>query len=155
VTTQLVHETTTWGTRQFPIVLLLNDFDIKLNIGSIFRLADAFGVEHIYLTGRSATPPSRKINKTARSADKHVPFSYAENALPVIDELKEKNYKIISLELTTDSIKLSDLQLHANDKICLVLGSENKGVDDSLLNSSLNVSTATGIALYQLVQKYI
>jgi len=162
---QLTHFSSNWEKQEFPISILLHNFKIKVNIGSIFRLADAFGVEHIYLSGTSAQPPSRKITKTARSADKYVPFSYQDEPFEVLSHLKSDGYRIVSLELTTDSLPLSELTLLKDEKVCLVLGSESEGVDSELLKlsddvfyipmygekSSLNVATAAGIALYQLV----
>lgn len=163
---QLTHRTSNLEKKTFPVAILLNNFDIKVNVGSIFRLADAMGAEQVYLSGRTPVPPSRKITKTARSAEKYVAYSYAERALDVIQELKEKDYKIISLELTQNSIDLADLTLRSDDKVCLILGSESDGLDAELLavsdsivhipmhghKSSLNVATAAAIALYSINQ---
>ena len=164
--TQLSHGSADFIQKQVPISVILHDFEIRLNIGSIFRLADAFACEHIYLTGNTTTPPHRKITKTSRSAEKYVAYSYHENPLELVSRMKQQTYKVISLELTDKSICLSDVQLQATEKICLILGSENIGVNQELLDesdlilhipmhghlSSLNVSTAAGIALYQLTQ---
>jgi len=166
--TQLTHKTSNWEKQIFPISLLLHNFQRPLNIGSIFRLADAFGCEHIYLSGSSTTPPNRRITKTARSADKYVPFTYLEEPLELMSKLKSEGYKLVSLELTTNSKPLSDLSLLKDEKVCLILGSENEGASDKLLElsneivyipmhgqiSSLNVATAAGIALYALVEHF-
>ena len=162
--TQLTHETSDFEKKQVPVSLVLHNFEIKLNIGSIFRLADAFGCEHIYLTGDTPRPPDRKITKTSRSAEKFVAYSYTEDPLDIIYQLKEQDYKVISLELTDKSVSLADLQLESNEKICLILGSEKIGVSQELLDqsdltvhipmhghlSSLNVATAAGVALYAI-----
>ncbi len=164
--TQLTHCSADFIQKQIPISIILHDFEIRLNIGSVFRLADAFACEHIYLTGNTATPPHRKITKTSRSAEKYVAYSYHENPLELVSQMKQQNYKVVSLELTDKSICVADVQLHPDEKICLILGSENTGVNQELLDqsdlivhipmhghlSSLNVSTAAGIALYQLTQ---
>ena len=164
VHTQLTHESTDFIKKQFPVSLVLHNFEIKLNIGSIFRLADAFGCEHVYLTGDTPKPPDRKITKTSRSAEKFVAYSYYEDPLVIISQLKEQGYRVISLELTNKSISLADLQLEPDEKICLILGSEKIGVSQKLLDesdltahipmyghlSSLNVATAAGIALYSM-----
>ena len=164
--TQLTHESNDLKKNKISISLILHDFDIKLNIGSVFRLADAFACEHVYLTGTTSIPPHRKITKTSRSAEKYVDYSYFDSPLELISQLKKQAYKVISLELTNKSIDLSDLQLNAGEKTCLILGSENAGVNQELLDaseqvvhipmhghlSSLNVATATGIALFQLTQ---
>lgn len=165
--TQLTHQTSNWEKRTFPISILLYNFNIQVNIGSVFRLADAFGCEHIYLSGTSATPPTRKITKTARAADKYVPFSYHDEPFELVSKLKSDGYRIVSLELTTISQPLSDLSLDNDEKLCLILGSENEGVEAELLElsdevyyipmygekSSLNVATAAGIALYSILEK--
>jgi len=162
---QLTHKSSKSRIHNYPVSILLNNFDIKQNIGSVFRLADALGCEQLYLTGRTARPPSRKITKTARSADKYVAFSYCEDALNLVHDLKEQGYQIISLELTQNSIQLDDLQLNSEQKVCVILGSENEGVDDALLEasdtivhipmhghiSSMNVATAAAIALYKII----
>lgn len=167
--TQLTHESSDFAKKRFPISLILHDFEIKLNIGSIFRLADAFACEHVYLSGKTPTPPDRKITKTSRSAEKYLAYSYSKNPLDIISQLKEQGYKIVSLELTDKSLKLADLQLQSDEKVCLILGSENVGVNQALLDasditvhipmhgqvSSLNVATAAGIALYTLASPYI
>jgi len=161
---QLEHKDKHWEAKHFPVSILLHDFEIKLNIGSIFRLADAFACEHVYLSGSTSVPPHRKIKKTSRSAEKYVPFSYSQNPFDVIAQLKSQSYKIVSLELTDQSIDISGLSIRSKEKVCLVLGSENLGVSQALLNesdvtvhipmygqlSSLNVATAAGIALYTI-----
>lgn len=140
-----------------------------MNIGSIFRIADALGVENIYLTGSSLTPPNSKIHKTSRATEKYVPFQFEQNALHAIDQLKTEHYRIICLEITSNSIAIENLTLNPNDKVCLILGSENKGVSQELLdvsddvvhipmlgkNSSMNVANACAIACYDLNQKII
>ena len=165
--TQLTHTTSNWEKRTFPISIFLHNFSIPVNIGSIFRLADAFGCEHIYLSGSTATPPNRRITKTSRSADKYVPFTYLEEPFKELVKLKSNGYKIISFELTTKSKSLSEVSLSNDEKVCLIFGSENAGIIDALLDlsdevvhipmygetTSLNVATAAGIALYHLSEE--
>ena len=140
-----------------------------MNIGSLFRIADALGVEKIYLSGTSLVPPNSKIKKTSRSTEKRVPFSYEEDPLYLINRLKSAGYKIISLEITSASTDIRALSISANQKICLILGSENTGVCQKLLdvsdktvhipmlgqNSSMNVATACSIATFEIIGKYI
>ena len=146
------------------LCFLTCDVSDPLNIGSLFRIADALGVEKIFITGTSSTPPNTKIKKSSRSTEKYVAYEYSEDAISVANKLKNLGYKIISLEITTQSIALSDLKLHSKDKICLVLGAENEGVSEALLelsdatvhipmhgvNSSMNVACACAIATYEL-----
>jgi len=139
-----------------------------VNVGSLFRIADALGVEKIHLTGRSPVPPNDKLRKTSRAAEKYVPFSQAADPLPVLRELKAAGYRIISLELTSASIDIRQLAVGASDRICLVLGSENAGVSQALLNhseqtvhipmrgrhSSMNVATACAIATFEITRAF-
>lgn len=146
---------------------LANDICTPMNIGSFFRIADALGVEKIFLTGKSVTPPNRKIKKTSRSTEKYVPYEYSPNPAEVINQLKSSGYKIISLEITSQSVDLANVELNSDDKICLVLGAENYGISEEILarsdvtahipmlgaNSSMNVATACSIATYELTRK--
>lgn len=155
-------------TNRLPLCLLINDLKDPLNIGSLFRLADSFNIDKIYLTGTCPTPPNPKIRKTARHTDTFVDFSHVESALDVIHALKNKQYQIISLELTTQSIDINTLSLISDKAVCLIIGEENAGVKQSLLdlsdqtvhipmrgrNSSMNVSTATAIALYEISKQF-
>lgn len=147
---------------------LAHDLDLPMNVGSLFRIADALGVEKIHLTGRSAVPPNSKLRRTSRAAEKHVPFSHAPDPIPVLHELKASGYRIISLELTSASIDVRKLVVQASDRICLVLGSENTGVCQALLdlseqavhipmiglNSSMNVATACAIATFEISKAF-
>ena len=152
---------------KYPLCFLAHDMDVPMNVGSLFRIADALGVEKIYLTGKSITPPNNKINKTSRSTERIVDYSYENNPIQVIDQLKTEGYKVITLEMTTSSIELSRVDILPNDKICLVLGSESDGVHQDLLdmsdisvhipmlgiNSSMNVAHACSIATYEITKR--
>jgi tRNA G18 (ribose-2'-O)-methylase SpoU len=163
---QLVHRQVKRLDHKFPVCILANDVEVPMNVGSLFRIADALGVEAIYLCGKSPTPPNSKIKKTSRSTEKYVPYVYRENALDVVHELKARSYVIVSLELTSASIDIRRLSLRQDQKVCLVLGSENEGVSQALLdasdctvhipmfgnNSSMNVAVACSIALFEIIR---
>ena len=150
------------GNRQ--ISLLAHNITVPMNVGSLFRISDALGVEKIYVSGDTPTPPNNKIRKTSRSTEKYMPYETVENLVELINRIKEENHTIIALEITSDSIPLQELQLEKTQKVCLILGSENTGVSEDLLklsditthipmlgkNSSMNVATACGIAVYSL-----
>ena len=150
--------------RQRQISLLAHDITVPMNVGSLFRISDALSIEKIYLSGDTPTPPNNKIRKTSRSTEKYVAYESIENPIKLIERLKQENYTIIALEITSDSIPLQQLQLENDQKVCLILGSENTGVSQELLqladitthipmlghNSSMNVATACGIAVYGL-----
>ena len=154
--------------KAFALCYLVHDLDIPANVGSLFRIADALGVQKIYLTGRSVVPPNSKLRKTSRAAEKYVPFNHAADPIPILHELLVGGYRIISLERTRASIDIRDLAVKASDHICLVLGSENAGVSQALLdlseqavhipmvgqNSSMNVATACATATFELTRAF-
>jgi tRNA G18 (ribose-2'-O)-methylase SpoU len=137
------------------------------NVGSIFRSADAFGISEIILSGYTPTPPRPEINKTAIGAEKFVSWTYTENPIDTLEELKDRNYYIVGLEQTDSSTDLPDFEANSHENICIVLGSEVSGIDDALLpcidefvaipqfgkKHSLNVSVAAGVILYSMLEK--
>jgi tRNA G18 (ribose-2'-O)-methylase SpoU len=163
---QLDHSHHRTALEKFPLCYLANDVDVPMNVGSLFRIADALGVEKIYLTGSSCVPPNPKIRKTSRSAERFVDYSYTDDLDALVVQLKANGYKIISLEITSKSIPIEDLRVSEGERICLVLGSEDKGVCQKLLdasdetihlpmrgtNSSMNVASACSIATYQITR---
>ena len=155
------------GAGTLPLRLLAPDVDIALNVGALFRIADALGVEHLHLAGSSPRPPDAKIRKTSRSAERHVAWSYAADPLETVAALKSQGWRIVSLELSTRSVPLRDLVVASGERICLVVGAENTGVCQALLdasdatvhipmrghNSSMNVANACAIATYEIAQR--
>jgi tRNA G18 (ribose-2'-O)-methylase SpoU len=166
---QLTHRQVERLERKFPVCLLANDIEVPMNVGSLFRVADALGAEAVYLCGRSPTPPNSKLKKTSRSTEKYVPYVYRDNALDAVHELKARGYLIVSLELTSASVDIRRLSLRCDQKVCLVVGSENEGVPQVLLdasdytvhipmfgnNSSMNVAVACSIALFEIIKAYM
>ena len=162
--TQLTHDNHSPTNQKLPLCFLAHDIDDPLNIGSLFRIADALGVTKIFLTGSTVVPPNPKIKKTSRSAERHVDYELMESPLVVINRLKNSGYRIISLEITNASRDIRKLTVQPSDKICLVLGSESKGVNQTLLdqsdltihipmlgnNSSMNVANAAAIATFEI-----
>ena len=152
--------------KKYPVCFLAHDIDVPMTIGSFFRIADAFGREKIYLSGSSPVPPNSKIRKTSRSTEKYVPFSYERNPFDLVKRLKSEGYTIISLEITSSSNDIRELAISSDEKVCLILGSENTGVCQELLdasdktihipmvgqNSSLNVATACSIATFEIIR---
>jgi len=166
---QLSHPQITFKKKQLPLCVLADGLMLARNIGSLFRVADAFGVEQIYLNSIPESLSDLKIRKAARSTQKTVNYSYVESERELIKELKETGYTLISLEITTESQSLRDFcASHISNtnlnKICLIIGSENEGISQTLLehsdhtvhipmlgqNTSMNVVTACSIALYEL-----
>jgi len=165
--TQLKHVDHHSSDRKHPICYLAHDFDVPMNVGSLFRIADALGVERIYLTGTTPVPPNRKIRITARATEKAVPYVYADNPVSVIERLKADGYTIISLELTNSSVDILEMPSIDNAKTCLIVGSENRGVPQALLDlsdltihikmlglkSSMNVASACSIATFEIIRR--
>lgn len=149
---------------KYPLCYLAVDMRTPTNVGSLFRVADALGVEKVYLTGRSIVPPNSKLRKTSRATEKQVVYEYAPDAVETAKNLRERGYKIICLEITSDSIALDQLSVRKDDRVCLILGSEKDGIPRSLLdladatthipmlgtNSSMNVAVACAIATYAI-----
>jgi len=166
---QLDHGDHQLQAKTLPVCFLLNDFDSPANIGSIFRIADAFGIEKIYLTGSSLTPPNSKLRRMSRATDKSVAYTYCESAMEVITNLKADDYKIMSLEITSSSTDIRQSSFSDSEKICLIVGSESVGVSQELLdcsdetlhipmlgqNSSINVATACAIATFELIKSQL
>ena len=117
----------------YPLSLIVHDFKIARNIGSVFRIADALGVERIYLTGCSFDADNPKVKKASRTTVKSVPYESHDAVIPIIQKLKRSGYTIISLEMTSKSIAVSQLELPPASKVCLILGAEKEGVAENLL----------------------
>ena len=155
------------GAGALPLRLLAHDVGIAANVGALFRLADALGVEHVHLSGASPVPPDPKIRKTSRSAERHVAWSYDADPLAVVAALKGQGWRVVSLELSTHSVALDTLPVAPGDRVCLVLGAEDAGVCQALLdasdatvhipmrghNSSMNVAAACAIATYEIARR--
>jgi 23S rRNA (guanosine2251-2'-O)-methyltransferase len=154
-------------TPKFPLVLVLDNLRSGLNVGSIFRSADAFALEKIILCGITAQPPHREILKTALGSTESVDWSYMENATEAIEILHTEGYVVYAAEQTSGSIALYEFEPLPNTRYALILGNEVDGVDDALLRScdgaieipqfgtkhSLNVAVAAGVIAWEMVKK--
>ena len=124
-------------------------------------------MEHLYLTGRSPTPPNARLRRTARATEAHVSWSYAADPLPLVQSLKSQGVWVMSLEITRNSLDIRRVTLPPERKILLILGAEDKGVSQALLdetaqtvhipmrghNSSMNVAVACALAVFEMTQK--
>ncbi|MFK7982984.1 MAG: TrmH family RNA methyltransferase [Saprospiraceae bacterium] len=164
---QLTHTETVNLSKTFPVVVICEDFQSPENIGMTFRIADAMGVAHLYLTGNSPTLPHRKITKTARSADKRVPFSHRLDTAGLLQQLKQEGYTLIGLEITNQSADIRKFDFVKLDKIAFIAGAERYGISESTLavldatvfipmygvGTSMNVVTALSIGLYEITKQ--
>lgn len=161
---QLTHEENQFERKTFPITLVCDHIYFQQNIGSLFRISEAFGVENIIFLGKDIPLTPRKINKTSRSTHLHVPHQIVEETSELIVYLQQNNFEIIALEITSNSKPLKEVVIPENKKTALVIGSEINGISDELLqicnqvvhinmfgqNSSMNVVQAASIALYEI-----
>ncbi|MTH15387.1 TrmH family RNA methyltransferase [Flavobacterium sp. LC2016-01] len=161
---QLTHEENQFERKTFPITLVCDHIYFQQNIGSLFRISEAFGVENILFLGKDIPLTPRKINKTSRSTHLHVPHTVIQETSDLITHLLENNFEIISLEITNNSKSLKEVIILDNQKIALIIGNEINGISDELLqishqivhinmfgkNSSMNVVQAASIALYEI-----
>jgi 23S rRNA (guanosine2251-2'-O)-methyltransferase len=152
---------------KIPVCILLDNIRSLHNVGSVFRTADAFRIEKIYLTGITGTPPHREIEKTALGATASVEWQHKESPGAAVTELKNQGYKIIIVEQTSESVPLQNLNPISNEKYCLVFGNEVDGVSEEVIaqgdlaveipqtgtKHSLNISVCAGIVVWELFRK--
>ncbi len=151
---------------KLPFVLVLDNVRSALNVGSIFRTADAFAAKAIYLCGIAAIPPNKDILKTALGATESVFWKYFETTDLAVESLKKDGYCIVAIEQVTTSILLQDFQLK-DQPIALILGHEMDGVHQDIINlcdycieipqqgikHSINVAVCAGIICWEFYQK--
>jgi tRNA G18 (ribose-2'-O)-methylase SpoU len=164
---QLGHAEHVPSDTSFPLSLLAVDVTDPANIGGLFRLADALGVRHIYLAGASITPQNAKVRRTARATQQYVSWSYALDPLALVRELKSRGQAVVALEITSSSVDVRCISVPSTAEIVLIVGSENQGVSQSLLdeaaqtvhipmmgrNSSMNVVVASAIAAFEIIKE--
>jgi tRNA G18 (ribose-2'-O)-methylase SpoU len=146
-----------------PIIIVLDNIRSMNNIGSVFRSADAFAVEAIYLCGITAQPPHREIEKTALGATDSVQWKYFENTLAAIADLKAKAYHICAIEQVANSVSLAQLTIDKELKYALIFGNEVMGVEQQVIDQSdtcieipqfgtkhsFNIAVTAGIVLWE------
>ena len=164
--TQLDHYSTKFPKRTFPITLVSDNVNNAPNLGSLFRTADAFGIEKLILCGQTISL-GRKMTKTSRATEKAVSYEIREETLNILKDLRSKSYKIICLEITDTSKPIYSFDFSKEKPIALVVGNENFGISKEILefsdfiahiemygeNSSMNVVQATNIALYEIIKQ--
>jgi 23S rRNA (guanosine2251-2'-O)-methyltransferase len=154
---------------RFPIVVVLENIRSAYNVGSVFRSADAFFIESIYLVGYCAKPPHKEIAKTALGAELAVPWKHTEKASEAVQELQAMGYKVLAAEQTDASIPLQQVTTLSDQKVAIVFGNEVTGVEAETLGfcdgcieipqfgmkHSLNIATAAGVVLWELVRHHL
>lgn len=150
-----------------PLILVLDDIRSLHNIGSVFRTADAFLIEKIYLCGITATPPNKEIHKTALGATETVIWEHNESVIEVINHLKKEKITTLAIEQVESATFLQDFQIVKGKKYALIFGNEVFGVAQEAIalcdgcieipqlgtKHSLNISVSAGIVVWDLFQK--
>lgn len=148
--------------QKIPLVMVLDNVRSLHNIGSIFRTADAFRVEHIYLCGITATPPHAEIHKTALGAENSVEWTFFEDTIDAVKHLQDQGFIVYAVEQAENSIELTNLTLDPTKQYAMVVGNEVKGVGQAVVDAcqgcieipqfgtkhSLNVSIAAGLVMW-------
>jgi 23S rRNA (guanosine2251-2'-O)-methyltransferase len=149
-----------------PIVIVLDNVRSHLNVGSVFRTADAFLIEAIYLCGITGTPPHRDIQKTALGATETVSWKQYAQTITAVNELRAQGYKIVSIEQAENATLLDQFAYDGTEKLAVVFGNEVEGVDQAVVSASdcvieipqfgtkhsLNISVSAGIVIWELVR---
>ena len=152
--------------RMLPVSVVLDNIRSMYNVGAFFRTADAAGVEKLYLGGITARPPKNAISKTALGAEERVPWEHAWDPLTFLTDLRALGYEIAAVETSVHAMDLFDWQ--PRFPVCLVFGHEVEGIRSEAaclcdthvripmlgIKHSLNVATAGGVAIYELLRKY-
>lgn len=157
---------------KLPLIVVLDDVRSLYNVGSVFRSADAFRIEAIYLCGITATPPNAEIHKTALGGEDSVDWKYFERTEDAVEDLHKKGVLVYSVEQVEHSTKLHTLNLNAesttnNSHYAIIMGNEVKGVKQSVVDMSdacleipqfgtkhsLNVSVTAGIVIWEFAKQ--
>lgn len=152
-----------------PIIIVLDNIRSFNNVGSVFRTADAFRIEKIFLCGITPQPPHRDIHKTALGATESVDWAYALDTLELVQSLRSEGIKCFAIEQATDSIQLNSFTVKSNEHYAIIFGNEVDGVRQDVINAcdgvieipqigtkhSLNISVCNGVVVWDLYAKMI
>ena len=164
---QTPHQAAPFRTKRFPVVVLCDHVRSPANIGGLFRIAESFGLEKIIFCGYQPDLKSNRLLRTSRATTQRVSNYYYTTANEALNWAENENYHLVALEITSRSISMSEFSFSQFKNICLVIGDEKSGISEEVLNrvkdtvhinmygtnSSMNVTTATGIALYEITKQ--
>ncbi|SDE11901.1 SpoU rRNA Methylase family protein [Pricia antarctica] len=153
--------------KKTPLVIVLDNIRSLNNIGSVFRTADAFLIEKIYLCGITATPPHKDIRKTALGATESVEWEYSKSTLLLVEKLKLDSYTVLAIEQAENAQMLHKFKVESSKKYALIFGNEVKGVDQNVVHGcngvleipqfgtkhSLNISVSVGVVVWDFWSK--
>lgn len=154
------------GIVRVPVAVLLDNVRSMYNVGAFFRTADAVAAEKLYLSGITAHPPKRALSKTALGAEETVPWEHSWDPIDLAGRLRAEGYELAAIETSVHAVDLFDWS--PRFPVCVVFGHETDGIRPELSalcdtyvripmlgrKHSLNVATAGGVVLYELLRKY-
>ena len=149
---------------KLPITVVLDNVRSEMNVGSVFRTADAFLIERICLCGITAVPPKPEIHKTALGAEDTVPWTHYDSVMDAISELRSAGYSICSVEQVHGSVSLERFDAHPGERLAVILGNEVRGVAQEAVDASdccieipqygtkhsLNIANTAAIVMWHL-----
>jgi len=152
--------------RTLPVSVLLDNVRSMYNVGAFFRTADAAAVDKLYLCGITARPPKSAISKTALGAEDSVPWEHAWEPAPLVRSIRARGYEVAAVETSVHAVDLFDWA--PRFPVCVVFGHEVEGIRPEVSElcdthvripmlgrkHSLNVATAAGVVIYELLRKY-
>ena len=152
---------------KLQVTLVLDNVRSEMNVGSVFRTADAFLIERVCLCGITPQPPKAEIHKTALGAEESVCWQYFFTTLEAIGQLKDEGYVICSIEQVHDSVSLEQFVVNSNQRVAIVLGNEVKGVSQEVVDASdtcveipqegtkhsLNISCCAAIVMWHVYRQ--
>lgn len=154
---------------KLPVIVILDNLRSQHNIGSVFRTADAFRLQAVYLCGICATPPNREIHKTALGATESVTWKYFESTISAVESLKNSGFTICAVEQTEASISLNEFKMPVSSGLAIIFGNEVNGVEQAVVDvtdycieipqfgtkHSLNVAVSAGIMIWDVFNKFL
>jgi 23S rRNA (guanosine2251-2'-O)-methyltransferase len=168
---RLPFQATTAGARYetiaaLPVTILLDNVRSMYNVGAFFRTADAAGASALYLCGITARPPKGAISKTALGAEDTVPWQHHSDPVSALHALRTDGHEIAAIETSVHAVDLFDWA--PRFPVCIIFGHEVEGIRPEVsaqadthvripmigVKHSLNVATAGGVVLYELLRKY-
>lgn len=164
--TQLTHTEITNSKTNKEIIVVADEMRSPENVGMILRVSEAFGSKEVIFLGNSPTLESRKVKRTSRSAEKGLSVTFNQLPQETIEALKARGFKLIGIEITSNSSLLKDSNFENLNKIAVFIGNEKEGIDSEILNkmdavqhfdlfgnnSSINVVNALSVALYEITR---
>lgn len=149
-----------------PVAVLLDNVRSMYNVGAFFRTADATSIEKLYLGGITGSPPKKEISKTALGAEETVAWEHTMEPVALVGAMRTRGYEIAAVETSVHAVDLFDWK--PRFPVCIAFGNEVEGLAPEIsalcdthvripmlgLKHSLNVATAGGVVLYELLRKY-